>query len=62
MVKTALPMQGEQVQTLKGELRSCVPHGMAKKNCFLMMTVKIQSLGKNSRRWRKGHRPEEILL
>ena len=34
MVKTALPMQGEQVQTLKGELRSCTPHGMAKKIFF----------------------------
>ena len=31
MVKTALPMQGEQVRSLMGELRSHIPHDAAKK-------------------------------
>ena len=31
VVKTALPVQGEQVQSLMGELRSHIPHGAAKK-------------------------------
>ena len=31
MVKTALPMQGALVQSLVRELRSHMPHGMAKK-------------------------------
>ena len=31
MVKTALPMQGAKVQSLVEELRSRMPHGMAKR-------------------------------
>ena len=31
MVKTVLPMQGAQVQSLVRELRSCMPFGEAKK-------------------------------
>jgi len=30
VVKTLLPLQGAWVQSLVQELRSCVPHGMAK--------------------------------
>ena len=31
MVKTALPMRGAKVQSLVEELRSHIPHGMAKR-------------------------------
>ena len=31
-----LPLQGEQVQTLIGELRYQIPRSMAKKNAFLV--------------------------
>ena len=31
VIKTALPLQGTRVQSLVGELRSHMPHGMAKK-------------------------------
>ena len=36
MVKTAFPLQGTQVLSVLGELRSCMPNGMAK-NIFLNM-------------------------
>ena len=50
MVKTAFPLQGTQVLSVLGELRSCMPKGMAK-NFFLNMnklSSRIDSRSENT--------------
>ena len=51
MVKTAFPLQGTQVLSVLGELRSCMPKGMAK-NFFLNMnklSSRIDSRSENTK-------------
>ena len=40
VVKTTLPTQGPWVQSLVGELRSHMPHSMAKKKFFYLILIK----------------------
>ena len=44
VVQWALPMQGAWVQSLVGELRSCMPHGVAKKKKKLMLFYTLEHL------------------
>ena len=48
MVKTALPLEGAQVGSLVRELRSCMPHSMAKKKKANQVETTVATLDKNT--------------